>query len=544
MSLKVESLLKKQRDFCTESVGIQWALNLQRENEVETINKTGNYTIKTHYYPGVHEIDNARTIIDSYYIPFHELVFIDEKDESNFTLLFNRVVTVDMEEQNLKIEFLCHSSSPLYAFNLDEPVISGTAVLSTKEEHLNEFIDILSSNLLIGGEYPILRCERCQGLMTVDGAKDPNDPLYDTDFICMDCYNACNNFFNILESEIQMADKETIKNQRMVFLQYIDGGMDVSLAINDNQLKRFYDALVVRIELISGEIDSAMALKLLNKYLDIAKLKGYKKLNDYLNDFITSLTGEPPHDEKHNVEIGEVGDSLPEVEEKALEGLSSQVSESITEDLALKNQDLDSLSTDDLLSMSSNQLLSNLSGDSIGSGSPSLETKESSAEDIMLSDMADAIMVLSSLESDLEPKPISPIDKLKTANEELTELKEKAKPSAALDELPELDVLDFGLIDESAIDEEIGKKAYSDIWEDVEEGISALNELLPEKDKEEKLVSNSSLEASKVEGANQPPGLKPPPGANPPPGLKPPPGANQPPGLKPPPGANQPPGLK
>jgi hypothetical protein len=192
----------------------------------------------------------------------------------------------------------------------------------------------------------------------------------------------------------------------------------------------------------------------------------------------------------------------------------------------------------------------------------------------ILKDMADALLILSDIESDLTPKPISPLDRLTFTQEELQTLENKMKPSSQLFKgLPDLDdinIIGIGLQDQ------VGKK--KDVWEDVEESISALDEFLPQETSSENENSNDLsnkdspkshkkktisdleqqiLKKQEQHGSRIPAGLKPPPGTtspsgiNPPPGLKaPPPPASIPPGLKPPPGGtspsgiNPPPGLK
>lgn len=514
--------------------------------------------------------------------------------------MFNRIIEVDVVEDKVLITFKCHSADPLYGFNLSEPIISGKAIISTEDESLNKFVDIIGENLLIKNNYPILRCSNCEGLLTLDGSKNPDDILYDADFFCMDCFIAANNYFNILDAEIMQQNKESIKEQRKQFIQLIEAGINVATSIKSTVLIYHYDILTARIEFLSGNLNGEQISQIFGKYLDLCQKNNYTILSDYINQtilFVTSVIQE----EQASKEIISA-ESVEKIESKPIEIKSSQKSEEsektpIVEDYDLAESmplddeqlvnDLKGLISSDMQAEFEKDLDSALQSNVTSTPQkaepvktiPTSPTKESGKvipskpnEDLdfeekgVLKDMADALLVLSDIESDLTPKPISPLDRLTYTQEELQDIDNKMKPSSLLfNGLPELD--DINIIG-IGVKEEVGKK--KDVWEDVEESISALDEFLPQdktgenedtdasnkdstKGQKKKTISDLEQELLKKQqqqipnvppGLKPPPGLSPPPGANTPPGLKaPPPPAGGPPGLKPPPGASPPPGA-
>jgi len=553
MTLKVSLFIKPKKDYSLENIYIDWTLNMTDKEDTIIINTSGSYDILAKYYSKVFEIENAPTHYHKYYWPFHELTFTNVEDGKFFTLMCNRINTIDMKDNKLYFEFTLHPNEPLFGFDLQHPITSGTALISAENEKLDLLIEIFSQNLLIDNKYPIVRCNQCNGLMTVHANKKPDDILYANDFICVDCLKAVSTFYNLLYSEIQATLDEDLKEKLNIFLQYIEGGMKAAIALKDYELKCFYDLLLLQ-TMFKVQNFTAEETEIITEFYK-SKIKGkkYKKFESELENFKKTIAKfkeslvansknssqieviiKNKRSSKNTQEVNKEENIVPVLESKdeittidntngnnAIQTpeTTSQMDESIEQELK------DSV---ELILKNKNNLKENIKNDNE-------DTK-------ILDEMADAIMLLSTIESDLEPKPITPVERLKTAIIEENEIKKPLKPSERFSKnLP--DIEEINLINQNEESNDILIKNGEDAWKDVEESINALDELIGgEEDNKEKKIENivtaTPSTTNPPPGVNPPPNLRPPPGVNPPPNLRPPPGVNPPPNLHPPPGVN------
>jgi len=498
MNLTVDSFIKPKNEFHLKEIFIEWTLNMVDKEDSIIINISGNYIIDTKFYKNILEIEDAPTHHHNYYWPYYELIFTNLDDNKFFSLMANRIVSVDIKDNKLFFDFILHPNELLYGFDLNFPIQSGSALITTNNENLNLLIDILTNNLLIDEKYPIPRCRQCNGLLTIHGQKKSTDIILENDFICADCLKSASNFYKLLYSEILAISDEELKQKFKIFYQYIEGGLKFAAAINDFELKCFYDLILLQIQVRIGNFSINNAETILDFYSEKIKNNNFSKFEKEISKFKNWMSSY--NDSKIKKQ------SLKTVEERA----------QIIQD--------DYISQDNLLESSVKIILENKKDQ----GSDLNANKNNSNEFNLLNGIAEALNTLSTIEENLEPKPITPIDRLKAVSISENKNIENLKPSEKFkSNIPDIEEFSIYSMD---LNKKIIESKYDDAWKDVDESIKALDELIAKPDKDSEIKSNVKeskpplLEKETIQAPNDSlssikissPNLHPPPSLHPP----------------------------
>lgn len=282
MSYTVKSLIQNKEKFNAVDVSINWNFNLISESENSSIEKEGMFNISSLHNPEPIFIPNAKTSINSYFLPFTQLIFMDSGDNSKFLLNLGRVTSFEKNEQVIEVSFKFHEANPQYGFEEDLPIISGVANISGEESIISNLEKLLRKNLFIDDEYLIPRCKECEGLKCIKGTKESIEDLVDSDFICSDCYTAAKKYCNTLIDEFEKPlNFDNLNQQRPMLMKIISKGKKNAESIMESELFRFYDVFYVFIEYLVGNFQKQETLIRLNKLSEICKKMGYKNLEDY-----------------------------------------------------------------------------------------------------------------------------------------------------------------------------------------------------------------------------------------------------------------------
>ena len=287
MVITGNDFLRDKGEINQSKIKIHWNFIYINGNEALSSEFDGFYDIKTNYNNDLNLIKNAKTLINSYYKPFHSIIFSDsDLSENNITLSLNRIIKNEIIENILHLEFKMHSSQKKFAFNIKHPILSGTAIIVAEESFILDLNKLIESNYLINNEFIVPKCKTCLGLKSIPGNVDINAEIIPESFICPDCYDVSNNFFGILQSEvIKINDPKIMVEQRSTLLNFIEMGKNHSSSLGLEQLNMFFETIFVQVEYFSGFLKLENAITQLNKMLNISEEKSFALLAKYVQSF-------------------------------------------------------------------------------------------------------------------------------------------------------------------------------------------------------------------------------------------------------------------
>ncbi|MBN2156099.1 MAG: zinc ribbon domain-containing protein [Candidatus Lokiarchaeota archaeon] len=447
MSLTIDALLKSQGEVHIQNVEIHWYFTLQSDEE-EAIEIHGIYNIDSFYDSFTTEIQNARTQTTGFYEIFDKLLFTHAETQSTFIIGINHITEYDLSDNTLTIEFIFHRSIPQVAFELEFPVIASVAEIKDSNENLIMLESLIHKNLHIHFSdhvFKIPRCNRCSSALTLHNQVDIEEEVINEDFICMDCYIAINNFYNILENEVfKIADPSTIKEQRDYLVKFIIAGKKNASQFEEIQLQHFYNLLIIYVEYMSDNLDREGVKQKIESIITIGMTHNFSKLREGAENLMTKLNLEaieiPTHQE-------------PEFGESQIFSSQQPNSEPLPPPVPLGTPSPSTIIPQD---------------PELTEGLQSLE--------FVQEELRSTLEALSKIESDLIPKPITPIDKMKALNTDLEDFESIPTFDDIKETFSDLESLDFPDI-QFGIDSNQENIDDESIPEEIQRKIAALDEL-------------------------------------------------------------------
>ncbi len=558
MSLTIDTLLKSQGEVHLQNINIKWYFTPHSDEEI-AMDIEGTYNIDSYYDSRTTEIHKPRTLITGYYEIFNKLQFTDINENSAFILSINHITEYQLSENTLTIEFVFHRSLPQIPFGLEQPIIAGAAEIESSEENVMILQSLIHKNLHLhfaDHVFKIPRCNRCSSALTVHTNVDLEDEVINEDFICMDCYSVINNFYNLLEKEVyKITDPGQMKMQRDNLVKFVITGKKNASQIEETQLQHFYNLLIIYIEYLSGNLGTADVLQKIKAVQTISENKNFPLLKQETYKLM----------------------SLLELEEEPLVPVS--VPPSATVEPQPQPELEPELAPPPLP-------LGTPSPSTIVPQDPVISEGLQSLEEVQ-AELQSTLEALNQIESDLNPRPISPTDKMHAINTVLDEEPDHIPTFEDIKEtFSDLESLDFPDLrfgidsaEQNEITEEVPPKfetesAYDQpesdstpvlnpppsLTHDYEEEIPPepdyhlpteedlphyeVPQTQPDYDEIEVTDTSSSAPESELDPAwrtTPPPTVTPPPAMNPPPQVTPPPTLTPPPAMNPPPQATPPP---
>jgi hypothetical protein len=290
MSLRIESIIKNKGDFFGTGIAIQFDFDILSGDQIQTIEKKGIYDITSHFDNSIRTIQNSKTIANSYYLPYTELVFSDPTNGTTFTLPTYRITGFDIADKKGFIDFQMHGSIARYAFDINGPILKGKMIVSALEADLSKLINLIRLNIFIENQFPIPRCSHCKGLMTIKGSSAIDEDLVDDDFICADCYTTANDFTNLLLNEIdKITDPSVMLEQRPILQQFINAGRKMATDLDEKQLNHYYNILTIYLETMSGRMAIMVAVSNIEKLKAFAVQKNLTGMIDFITKMVFSI---------------------------------------------------------------------------------------------------------------------------------------------------------------------------------------------------------------------------------------------------------------
>jgi hypothetical protein len=319
-SFSEKEFLQPFDNISIDDIAVVFMIYHNYEQPPENTHLEGKFSLKTENSSPLIALEDNPSSTKFLKSPFPNLIFTNLDDNSIIMLPFRRILSISENNGDVAIRFMQHGSNPVTGFSMEKKVAWGDISFHIDNESQLAQIQNLHSKFVINKTLPRPRCEICQGVLVLKSTSGESNEMKgdriinEPDMICQDCLKGAFLFFNGLKSKMaEMAQSKLLSQSADILFQLIEGGLNLSDNLNDEQFKLEYHLLKAFILIeIQTEESIEEATPLLEEILMFATSWNLEKMKKKATNLLNSIS---PTKKTSKEELEGAEDRLEEIKE-------------------------------------------------------------------------------------------------------------------------------------------------------------------------------------------------------------------------------------